>query len=130
MDTKSLNVHRIKDNPLEAAYAMEWVKIEPRTLGYILCGNNRHEHDYSQRDAEVAATVIQWLGSHVGQSFVNRVLGSREVNRKSTRAESICQACEGKGKVCATRSQPLDACGCPGEWPEDCMHCQGSGVLG
>ena len=66
--------HRLKDNQLEAIYAHAWEKQAPHTLGYLLCGNDRQRHDYSPRDATVAATIIQWLGSPVGQSFVNEVL--------------------------------------------------------
>ena len=45
------------------------------TLDYLLATDNRPCGDVTPRDAEVAATVIQWLGSPVGQRFVKEVLG-------------------------------------------------------
>jgi hypothetical protein len=66
---KSSNrLHPAADNPREVAFAMEWSdmndhkKCKP-TLAYLLDG-------FSDRDAEVAATVIQWLGSNVGMCFL------------------------------------------------------------
>ncbi len=51
------------DNPRERAFAAEWKKQAPGTLGHLI-------GDHTQRDAEVAATIIQWLGSNVGMSFI------------------------------------------------------------
>jgi hypothetical protein len=79
MKTKheGVSLHRLRDNPLEKAFHEAWAEQAPRTLGYLLCGQNRHEHQYSQRDATVAATMIQWLGSPVGESFVREVLNKK-----------------------------------------------------
>jgi hypothetical protein len=76
MKTKhvGINEDRIKREPLEKAYAKAWEDIAPETLGYLLCGQDRTFHNYSQRDATVAATIIQWLGSPVGSEFVAAVL--------------------------------------------------------
>lgn len=54
------------DNPREVAFAEQWSKEQEQ--GNVL----RHliGRDFSDRDAEVAATVIQWLGSNVGMSFI------------------------------------------------------------
>lgn len=71
---EGVSTHRLSSNPLEAAYAEAWKKEAPGTLGYLLCGQERHLHDYTQRDATVAATIIQWLGSPVGSRFVQEVL--------------------------------------------------------
>jgi len=71
---EGISRHRLEQNPLEKKFAEEWDKKAPLTLGYLLCGQDRHFHDYTQRDAEVAATIIQWLGSPVGESFVRDVL--------------------------------------------------------
>lgn len=75
MTTKheGINTHRLSREPLEAAFAKGWSEQAPTTLGYLLCGQERDAHDYSQRDATVAATIIQWLGSPVGSSFVDEV---------------------------------------------------------
>ena len=67
--------HRLSQNPLEHKFADAWEKMAPLTLGYLLCGQDCNPHDYTERDAEVAATMIQWLGSPVGESFVREVLG-------------------------------------------------------
>jgi hypothetical protein len=68
---KSSNrLHPDADNPGEVAFAMEWTKAqtESHQLAWLL-GNN-----FSDRDAEVAATVIQWLGSNVGMCFLEDVI--------------------------------------------------------
>lgn len=61
------NTHRLLSNPIERQVAEIWAKDNEKgqTLGRLLA------QDYpSDRDYQVAATVIQWLGSPVGQSFV------------------------------------------------------------
>jgi hypothetical protein len=60
-------------NPDEFGFSSAWKGIASETLGYLLCGQDKSNHEYSQRDATVAATIIQWLGSPVGSEFVNRV---------------------------------------------------------
>ena len=75
---EGINVHRLKGNPLEAKFAEAWKKEADRgLLGLLLCTchHRNHEHRYSQRDATVAATIVQWLGSPVGEYFVRQVLG-------------------------------------------------------
>lgn len=71
-----LGIHakRLPNNPLEGAVFSSWEKrqAEEQLLSYLLgCGN--HPVEVSQRDATVAATVIQWLGSPVGQKFLGDV---------------------------------------------------------
>ena len=70
---KSLNESRLKREPLEARFLEEWKKQAPHTLGYLLYGQDTWKHDVTQREAEVAATVIQWLGSSVGQFFLESI---------------------------------------------------------
>ena len=64
-------LHPDAGNPLEQIYARKWKEENERRTGrptplifYLLDG------DVSDRDAEVAATVIQWLGSNLGRQFV------------------------------------------------------------
>jgi hypothetical protein len=75
------------DNPKEKDFAEAW-KAENK----IVSGNSLLDHilaedpnypkgEVSQRDATVAATVIQWLGTPVGQCFLRDVMGA--VNEKS-----------------------------------------------
>jgi hypothetical protein len=64
---------------LERIFAEEWKKENERAVGYSLldwllaADANEPKGEVSQRDATVAATIIQWLGTHVGQSFLKRV---------------------------------------------------------
>lgn len=77
---RGLNRHRLESNPKEKVFADIWEKAAPHTLGWLLSGNGQ-DVDFSHRDAEVAATMIQWLGSPVGQSFLYEVEIQREINR-------------------------------------------------
>ena len=73
--------HRLKSNPHEKIFAEKWEEINTEgrdTLAWIL--NTFSEYDGSQmkgivsdRDMRVAASVIQWLGSPVGQSWLQDV---------------------------------------------------------
>lgn len=70
------NVNRYQREPLEHRFAKYWQRENDRshpTLGYLL-GDGNNCVPTSDRDELVANTVIQWLGSHVGQCFLNSVL--------------------------------------------------------
>ena len=92
---KGLKTYRFKHNPLEEAFAREWQDQNDRlgaaTLDYILddrFDNNRPD-EANERDRVVANTVIQWLGTPVGQSFLERVLCTEQAsNFRSMLAES------------------------------------------
>lgn len=61
---------------LERILAFRWMeenKAEWCTLDRLV-HNQEDGHGATQRDAEVAATVIQWLGTAVGYSFLKRCL--------------------------------------------------------
>jgi hypothetical protein len=85
MKTESIhtgyNAHRLADNPTERVFAEKWEEINTEgrdTLAWILntfnTQNGRQEMGFvSERDAKVAASVIQWLGSPVGQSWLQDV---------------------------------------------------------
>ena len=77
--------HRYKDNPLEKAFALAWQEANSNptgpglvrgTLAYLMDDNNRGTPvpPLSERDWDVANTVVQWLGSPVGQGFLEHVL--------------------------------------------------------
>ena len=80
MKNKGMCLHRFKSNPLEQLFAEAWeeMNLTPPggadgrgTLDYLLAENpNRPCGEVTDRDRLVAATVIQWLGSPVGQSFL------------------------------------------------------------
>jgi len=82
MKNKGVNQHRFKQNPIEYIFAKLWEEINcgkfPTTLDYILSKSNDPRTEVSERDREVAATAIQWLGSPVGQMFLNTINGKRK----------------------------------------------------
>ena len=57
-----------RDNPREATFLEVWKEENNLKEGRNLLWNLIS--DPTQRDAQVAATVIQWLGSNVGMSFL------------------------------------------------------------
>jgi hypothetical protein len=68
-----LRAYRLKDNPEEKRIAKAWQEKNGNLLAHILDerpnqGGNPPEP--SKRDRVVAATVIQWLGTSVGQGFL------------------------------------------------------------
>lgn len=79
---RGLHKWRYKDNPLEQRFADEWAKLNDGerggvpTLLYLLAEDNNRPllEEMSERDAQVAATVIQWLGSPVGSSWLVETL--------------------------------------------------------
>jgi len=61
------------DNPLEREMSEKWQKEmshSPCLLRYMLSDEPNKPADFTHRDAAVAATVIQWLGSSVGRGFL------------------------------------------------------------
>lgn len=85
MKHKGLHTHRFADNPEEKRFAEAWAKENKQgsILAYLL--DPAHGTGYrpplpTVREAETAATVIQWLGSPVGQGFL-RDLGYERGNR-------------------------------------------------
>lgn len=58
-----------QDNPRELAFALQWSKeqSEGNILAHLV-------GRYTNRDAKVAATVVQWLGSNVGMSFLEEAI--------------------------------------------------------
>ena len=78
MENVGLNIHRLADNPLELAYAREWdrLNINYDILAWII-GEGNTKGNPSERDYQIAATVIQWLGSPIGRNFVEDVLTKR-----------------------------------------------------
>lgn len=68
---KGLHPHRFKDNPEEKRFAEAWSQDSNGRLKYLLCeGDQRFPPAPTEREEVVAATVVQWLGSPVGQTFL------------------------------------------------------------
>lgn len=74
---QGINAHRLKSNPKEKAFVDEWAKLNEgdKLLKYLLDRtlSNLGNHLPTDLEREVAVTVIQWLGSAVGQGFLRDV---------------------------------------------------------
>lgn len=69
---EGLHPRRLSRESVEDRLAKAWAEEAPRTLPYLLHGQDRNDHiDLTQAEATVAATVIQWLGSPIGQAFLD-----------------------------------------------------------
>lgn len=68
-------------NPREVAFIRQW-RVEQRNYSLL----KKLVPDATQRDATVAATVIQWLGSNVGLSFISDVLRNSPESARHIRA--------------------------------------------
>jgi len=78
------NRHRLAQNPQEQVFADNWERWNehPRSiLGYLVGDGNRTGH-YSEEEAKTTATVIQWLGSPVGEAFLNECGYARKEKTK------------------------------------------------
>lgn len=95
MKHEGLHYYRTKrnaGNPLEAAMAHEWESLNSgvgrstssNQLAYLL-GDGRDPAQPSERDAQVAATVLQWLGSPVGFRWLLDGPIGREIAKQSKR---------------------------------------------
>lgn len=69
---KGIHTYRFSDNPEENRFAEAWdgMQKKPFSPGFI---EDILLDDVSDRDRVVAATVIQWLGSPVGQGFLREL---------------------------------------------------------
>lgn len=84
MKHTGLAMHRWNDNPLEKRFSDSWEDMQRgNVLDYLLSPTNKlGDTTTTERDRTVAATVIQWLGSPVGQSFLRDVLDIEIAGRK------------------------------------------------
>jgi hypothetical protein len=83
MKNKGKNQYRFKNNPLEEIFANVWERLNTDfngrldgkgTLDYLLANTvNDPRGEVTCSDRRTAATVIQWLGSPVGQGFLREV---------------------------------------------------------
>ena len=71
--------HRFTNNPMEKHFAEKWEEINDSVSGrglldYLLAKTvNEADGVVTERDRTVAATIVQWLGSPVGQGFIEDV---------------------------------------------------------
>lgn len=83
MKHEGLHANRLKreHNALEKAFADKWKQENAGAnplLNQLLATNDTFLSAASQRDATVAATIIQWLGSEVGSGFIDEVRKSQK----------------------------------------------------
>lgn len=81
MNNKGIHSWRLQkdqNNPREVAFAESWERLQRSSpLHSLLCASNDNidrKSNASDRDHIVAATVIQWLGSNCGMSFLQQVI--------------------------------------------------------
>ncbi len=70
-------LERDQCNPREVAFAKEWDRINNPKDYSVTTARACIIPEITERDMQVAATVIQWLGSNVGMGFI------RDVAKKS-----------------------------------------------
>jgi hypothetical protein len=92
MKNFGLNVHRFRDNPEEKRIAEAWerLNVTGNIVDYLLDRRQvRMGRPPEAGDVERAAiaTVIQWLGSPVGQSWLRELGYERRVESNSLRDE-------------------------------------------
>lgn len=74
----SNRLSKAADNPREVAFAKAWRNNNGKGPSH-----SKHTIDYlipecTVRDEQVAATIIQWLGSNVGMAFLREVVLSNK----------------------------------------------------
>ena len=72
---RGLSTYRLADNPEERRFAEAWQEHNDRgrTLDYLLDphkGERGNPPEAEEPDRVLAATIVQWLGSPVGQGFL------------------------------------------------------------
>lgn len=70
---KTYKEHRFEENPLEKQFVDEFKKgiIDRGLISRIVFADNTRE--LTEVEKRIVLSTIQWLGSPVGQSFLNRV---------------------------------------------------------
>lgn len=86
---EGLHPARLRADAPETVYAEHWIKLNKRDpcrngghtyLEHILCPTGRDPGPVTQRDATVAACVVQWLGTNCGMAFI--IEAEREIARR------------------------------------------------
>jgi len=80
MKNKGLHQYRLSTNPLEERFAEAWEEINTRPhsgsnclVDSIVSKDWNNPYYANDREVEICASTIQWLGSPVGQHFLNGV---------------------------------------------------------
>lgn len=95
------STHRFKDNPEEKRFALAWDNINKaptapgtRTLDYLISNDGVTAKVPTKDERELAATVIQWLGSECGQFFLSELGYRRNVISKQQKNTLILEMTE------------------------------------
>ena len=91
MVNKGLHQYRFKQNSLEKIFAEKWEQQnqESRTLDWVLAEfPNEPRGEVTERDRQVAASVMQWMGSSVGNCFFKELMKEVEKYESSRRHRS------------------------------------------
>lgn len=90
-DHQGLHSRRYVNNPIEKVFALQWQQENDRQhtplLAWLL-GDGTKPSPIDEREASVAATIIQWLGSPVGADFLYTVF--KKIEAKCTNHVSPC----------------------------------------
>ncbi len=72
----SKNQHRFKDNPMERRFHEAWQRQNHNCniTGYVLSDDPNHRCAVDEDTDCAISTMMQWLGSPVGQAFLEDVL--------------------------------------------------------
>lgn len=78
-----IQYHRLTkaaNNPDEVLFHDAWIEEQRhgQILGRILGTNERNPRTPTESECKVAATVIQWLGTNCGRSFLREVVQKSE----------------------------------------------------
>lgn len=82
-----IHQHRLESSPLEKRFSDAWHKCKyysdqqygESTLSHILSPYHDNEAIIVEEETKhIAATIIQWLGSPVGQGFLREVMEGEE----------------------------------------------------
>lgn len=79
-------IRLIQGNPRESTFSIKWKEENNRPDGSQLIQMLIPE--CTERDTQVAATVIQWLGSNVGMCFLSNVIRESPETRQWLKSKS------------------------------------------
>jgi hypothetical protein len=70
--THGNSLHRLNSSPEEKLFAQAWAdrQRDDDLLAYLMGNGRSKTENLSEADHKVAATVVQWFGSPVGQNFL------------------------------------------------------------
>lgn len=92
---EGIHAKRLEHNFAEKIFADRWAQQnkESQLLRQLLNTSKSTLELITQRDADVAATIVQWLGSNVGKCFVKECLKDiTKVHEDNKNKKCICKS--------------------------------------